>query len=243
MKNKNIMLPNLLTLLGMLCGIYSIVLASNNSTERAAIFILFAAIFDALDGKVARLVNGESEFGIQLDSLADLVSFGVAPAFLIFQWQLEQYGRVGIMAMFLFAACGALRLARFNVQTKKIGNLFFVGMPIPGAAGILVSSVLFVYELGLRGWEYLPYVYLALVVLLAFLMVSTVPYYSFKKLGFLKTKPFNTIVILVVFLVIVGSAPKITVFTVGLLYMISGFVMIPIARRLALHAEKKEVSQ
>lgn len=230
---KNLILPNMITLLGLLCGVYSMVAASHDRIVAASIAILLAAVFDGLDGKVARLVNGASDFGVQLDSLADVISFGVAPAFLIYSWQLSEFGRIGLMVTFLFVACGALRLARFNVQTKTVSNLFFVGMPIPGAAGVLVSSILFVQRLGLEDFTYLGAFYLALVFLMAFLMVSTVPYYSFKKLGFLKTHPFNTVVVFVLFLVVIGIEPAITIFTVLMAYVVSGFVMLPVSKRLS----------
>jgi len=238
--HKNIILPNMITLLGLLSGVYSMMLTIRENYIYAAIAILLAAIFDSLDGKVARLVKGTSEFGIQLDSLADVVSFGVAPALLIFHWQFQQLHQVGIMAAFVFVACGALRLARFNVQTKKISNLFFVGLPIPGAAAIVAASVFFVSHLELTDFAYLPWFYLVAVFVLAFLMVSTVPYYSFKNLGFLKMRPFNTVVILVVLLFFIGSKPSIAIFTFMIVYVISGFVLLPLRKRLLARERAQE---
>ncbi len=238
--HKNIILPNMITLLGLLSGVFSMVLAMKGNYYFAAIAVLLAAVFDGLDGKVARLVKGTSEFGVQLDSLADVVSFGVAPALLVYHWQFEGFHQVGIMATFLFVACGALRLARFNVQTKKISNLFFVGLPIPGAAAVIASSVLFVTRMGFAEYENLAWVYLVMVFLLAFLMVSTVPYYSFKNLSFLKVRPFNTIVILVVILFFIGSKPNIAIFTVMVAYVISGFVLLPMRKRLLARERAKD---
>lgn len=140
--NKNAIFPNFVTLLGLFSGFYSIIATLNGNYVMAAYATLIAFVFDGLDGKIARMLNASSEFGIQLDSLADLISFGVAPALLVYKWALEPYGRLGWMAAFLFVACAALRLARFNVQAKRISNKFFVGLPSPAAAGVVVTSVL-----------------------------------------------------------------------------------------------------
>lgn len=154
LRNRNIILPNFITIMGLLCGIYSIMLSvgsrivEGDNFVYSAYFLLLAAFFDGIDGKVARIVNGTSDFGVQLDSLCDMVSFGVAPAILVYEWLLKGFDRLGIVAVFLFVACGALRLARFNVQSSKISNVFFVGLPIPAAAAFIATSVLFIHKLG-----------------------------------------------------------------------------------------------
>jgi CDP-diacylglycerol--serine O-phosphatidyltransferase len=237
---KNIILPNMVTLLGLLSGVYSLVAVMQGKFFVAAVAILLAAVFDGLDGKVARLVDGASEFGIQLDSLADVISFGVAPAVLLYQWQMAEFRQLGIMAMFLFVACGALRLARFNVQTKKISSLFFVGLPIPAAAAIIASGVIFVYRIGYWDHPYMGEIAIVFALLFAFLMVSTVPYYSFKNLSFLRTRPFNTIVILVIFLFVIGIEPRITIFGFMMAYVVSGFIMLPLRARIVEKLERSE---
>ena len=162
---------------------------------------LLAAFFDGIDGKVARIVNGSSDFGVQLDSLCDMVSFGVAPAILVYEWLLKGFDRVGIVAVFLFVACGALRLARFNVQSGKISNVYFVGLPIPAAAAFIATSVLFIHKLGLDLEKAaLSMFFLVSIYLLAFLMVSTVPFFSFKKMSYFKARPFQALIVMVIFI-------------------------------------------
>ncbi|MEF2144822.1 MAG: CDP-diacylglycerol--serine O-phosphatidyltransferase, partial [Desulfovibrionaceae bacterium] len=136
-------LPNLLTTASLFLGFMGVVWSMQGDFEICAMAILGSAVFDALDGRVARLTNTTSEFGVQYDSLADLVAFGVSPAVLVYTWQLSQYGRLGLMASFLLVACGALRLARFNVQVKITDKRFFTGLPIPAAACTLATLVLF----------------------------------------------------------------------------------------------------
>ena len=237
---RNIVLPNFITMLGLLCGVYSLVAVSNGELTRGAVAIILAGVFDGLDGKVARLVNGTSEFGVQLDSLADVISFGVAPAFLLYNWLFTPYKQLGLMLMFLYVACGALRLARFNVQTKKISNIFFVGMPIPAAAAIVAASVLFIKRVEMLDAPWLPITGIIFALVLGFLMVSTLPFYSFKNLSFVKARPFNIIVILVVILFFVGLEPAIGIFTLSMLYLLSGFVMLPFRKRLLLKLEKTQ---
>jgi len=142
MIRRSYIFPNLITILSLFSGFYSIIATFNEMYLQASYAILMSFVFDGLDGKIARILNATSEFGVQLDSLSDLVAFGVAPAVLVYKWLLLPYGRIGWMAAFLFVACGALRLARFNVQSGKIDSAFFVGLPIPAAAGVIASSVL-----------------------------------------------------------------------------------------------------
>lgn len=187
------LLPNLITLSSVFCGFDSIRIAaraqSNDDYSRAAILLVFAMLFDMLDGRVARLTKTQSAFGLQIDSLADVVSFGVAPGILVYEWSLRQVGNAGVVCAFLFVAGGAVRLARFNVLSMgesgaptKPGK-YVVGLVIPGAAGILVSLVLANHAVGgnLQSAKY-AYPLCLLTVFLAFLMVSTIKFRSFKDL-------------------------------------------------------------
>ena len=137
------LLPNLITALSMFMGILSLVWAVQSRFEEAGLAIVLSALLDGMDGKVARLTHTASEFGVQYDSLADLIAFGLAPAFLLWQWQLEGLGRFGVVVAFLFAACGALRLARFNISTAVTGKRFFIGLPIPAAGCTVVAFLYF----------------------------------------------------------------------------------------------------
>lgn len=223
--NKNLILPNAITIFGLLCGLYSIILSVEGRFVFAAYVLILAAVFDGLDGKVARLVKGTSEFGVQLDSLCDLVSFGVAPAMLVYAWVLEPYGRIGLMAVFLFVACGALRLARFNVQAGKISSAYFVGLPIPAAAAFIASGVIFVNYLSLNlDRTFLSVFFVVSIYILAFLMVSTVPFYSFKKVNYLKEKPFNALVIFVLVIFVVGMYFELLFFV-----LVFGYITVSIA--------------
>jgi len=189
------LLPNIITLSSVFCGFDSIRIAATAQGDddfyRASLLLVFALFFDMLDGRVARLTKTQSAFGLQIDSLADVISFGTAPAILVYQWSLRQLHTVGLVAAFVFAAAGAVRLARFNVLSMgekgaptKPGK-YILGLPVPGAAGILISLVLANHamgdELNLQGTRYV-WVMLGLTVFLAFLMVSTIKFRSFKDL-------------------------------------------------------------
>lgn len=226
MIKKEYVLPNFITLMSMLSGFYSIIASVNGNFVLASYAILFAFIFDGLDGKVARMLHATSDFGIQMDSLSDLVAFGVAPALLVYNWVLIPYGRVGWMAAFLFVACGALRLARFNVMTKKIDNKYFVGLPIPAAAGVIASSVLFVKEIfGSPDGITIPLSFVLFIYLLAFLMVSNVKYFSFKKIELQCVKPFRLLVGFTLMIIVIGSYPEIFLFVFFTGYALSGLLL------------------
>lgn len=165
----------------MFFGFFSVVSAFHGDFAQAAWSILLAAVFDALDGRVARLAKATSHFGVEYDSLCDLVSFGVAPAVLFYLWVAEPWGRIGWMIAFLFLACGALRLARFNVTTEVSDSSYFQGMPIPLAAGLVATFFLFSNALDFVQLERFRELAAAFFVILALLMVSSVPFFSFKK--------------------------------------------------------------
>lgn len=234
-KHKGVyILPNLFTTASLFCGFLGMTWAVEGKFEMCAVAIFVSALFDGLDGKVARLTGTSSEFGIQLDSLADLVAFGVTPAFMIYQWQLHEFGRLGLLASFLLIACGALRLARFNVQTSISPKAYFIGLPIPAGGCALASLVLFEpYIAGHAIHSVLPLFSLILVYCLSFLMVSTVRYYSFKEAGMFKAHPFSSMVTVIVLFVMVASQPKFLGFIIFACYLISGpiYTIFFLARR------------
>lgn len=206
-------LPNMLTTASLFLGFLGIVWAIEGDYVATSWAILGSCVFDGLDGKVARMTNTTSEFGVQLDSLADLVAFGVTPAVMVYLWQLQDFGRLGLMASFLFIACGALRLARFNVTTKKISKKFFIGLPIPAAACTLASTCLAsVYLPESTAAVLLPTVCLVLAYGLSFLMVSTIRFFSFKEFGYFRTHSFSTMVAAILIFVLVASRPKLLLF-------------------------------
>jgi CDP-diacylglycerol---serine O-phosphatidyltransferase len=220
--NRLYILPCMLTLSSLFSGFYSIVASIQGEYFPAAIAILIAGIFDCLDGRVARMTNSTSSFGMQLDSLCDLVSFGVAPAVLAYLWALTPYGRYGWLAAFLYVATTALRLARFNIQTEDTTHGHdFTGLPCPAAAGMIATTVNFCHFLGAT--ETVKHVsILLLVYLLSYLMVSTHRYLSFKQVHIPVEKKFHLLVGLLLLLILVATEPPITFFSVVLLYILSG---------------------
>jgi CDP-diacylglycerol--serine O-phosphatidyltransferase len=214
-------LPNVLTSGTLVGGFYAIVAAFNGDYIIAAIAIMVAFLFDGIDGRVARLTRTTSRFGVEYDSLADLVAFGVAPAILVFSWALQPYGRLGWLAAFLYVACGALRLARFNVQAGTLESRSFRGLPIPMAASLIAASVFLLHDLGEEG-ETKHLSLLLLIYALAFLMVSNIRYPSFKNLELLKRKPFSTLVAVILTIVVVVAQPAIMLFSFSCLYLLIG---------------------
>jgi CDP-diacylglycerol---serine O-phosphatidyltransferase len=214
-------LPNLFTTGNLFCGFFAIAAAVNYQFKTAAVAILVSCLFDILDGKVARLTNSQSRFGVEYDSLADLVAFGVAPAVVMYLWALQPFGRLGWVAAFLFVACGALRLARFNVQVNSVSKKYFVGLPIPGAACMVATTVLFLYYLGESG-PTKHFLLLAMTYLLGFLMVSTVPYNSFKEFNRVERMPFRSLFLAILVLSVVAAQPAVMLFTLMALYLVSG---------------------
>ena len=222
MKKGIYVLPNLLTTLSLLSGFYAIIAVLDDKFQYAACAILVSLLFDGLDGRVARLTRTTSRFGIEYDSLADLVAFGIAPGLLVFSWALIPFGRFGWLAAFLYVACGALRLARFNVQIVSVKSDKFNGLPIPAAAGLIASTVLFFYYLGYDNEDTKHITVLGMIYMLSFFMVSSIKYNSFKELGLLKRRPFSFLVTLILFLMLVVAKPQIMLFTLFLFYVLSG---------------------
>ncbi len=215
------LLPNLLTTGGLFAGFYGIVSTMNGDYNLAAWLILISAVFDALDGKVARMTGTTSRFGVEYDSLVDLVSFGVAPGLLMYSWALQSFGKFGWMAAFIYVVCGALRLARFNVQVDTVESRRFVGLPIPAAAGMVASCVLLFYHLGGTG-SIKKVSVLLLIYVLAYLMVSNHSFNSFKDPGLVKRQPFSFLVLAIVFIIVIVAQPEIMLFTLASIYIASG---------------------
>ena len=209
----------------MFAGFYSIIASINGDFTLAAISIMVAMLWDALDGRVARLTNTQSDFGAQYDSLADLVSFGVAPALLVYEWSLSDLGRIGWLAAFIFLACAALRLARFNTQVGISDKRYFQGLPSPAAAGVIASMIWLkfwkfeYFDFGIVSLSY--YVGVGITIVCALLMVSNVRYYSFKELDSKKAS-FRFLLAIVLSLIVLLSKPNIFLFTGFFVYMLSG---------------------
>ena len=214
-------LPNLFTTASLFCGFYSVIASMKGDYHLAAIPILFAFVLDGLDGRIARMTNTTSKFGSEYDSLTDLVAFGVAPAILVYSWALSSYGKWGWLAAFLFVVCGALRLARFNVQIGMIESRVFNGLPIPGAAAVVSTGILLFFYMGGIG-RFNDLFVLVIVVCISLLMVSSIKYYSFKDLNFFSRKPFMSLVILIFILIIVIAEHQIMMFTFAFGYSLSG---------------------
>jgi CDP-diacylglycerol--serine O-phosphatidyltransferase len=214
-------LPNLFTTGNLFCGFWAIVSVFQERFEYAAYAILLAAVFDILDGRVARLSGATSKFGTQYDSLADLVSFGIAPALLAFSWALRPYGKFGWLAAFLFVVCGALRLARYNVLAASGETKHFKGLPIPPAAFMIALTILLYYRLIETGGVK-DIVILVMIYVLAFLMVSNIRYFSLKELDLAKRKPFSIFIFVVLSMIVIVMEPVIVLFGFVLFYVFSG---------------------
>jgi CDP-diacylglycerol--serine O-phosphatidyltransferase len=217
------LIPNLFTTGNLFCGLFSILSVFNANYLAAAISILVALIFDMLDGKSARWTKSTSQFGVEYDSLADLVSFGVAPGLLIYAWALSAQGMVGSAVMFTFVACGALRLARYNVMTATSESRYFTGLPIPAAASVIATLVIFDHHIVRMGAEIKPLLILIMTLSLAFLMVSTIKYRSFKEFK-LRGGHFNYLVWAILTLMLLVAWPQVMLFVLICGYAVSGVI-------------------
>lgn len=218
------LLPNLFTAAGLFAGFYAIVAAFKNQFDTAAIAIFIAMLMDGLDGRIARLTRTQSAFGLEFDSLADLVSFGVAPALVIYSWSLFHFNKLGWLAAFLFTACGALRLARFNTQVDNTDKRYFQGLPIPAAAAVLASLVWQWSDASLHSFGF-NLLTLITTVLTAFLMISHIRFHSFKQLQFRNKVPFIGIFIVIIVLIFVALSPSFAFFIIFWGYAISGPIL------------------
>ncbi|MCB1583842.1 MAG: CDP-diacylglycerol--serine O-phosphatidyltransferase [Marinicella sp.] len=231
-KRKGIyLLPNLFTTGALFAGYYSIIAGIQGKYEMACLSIFIAALLDALDGRVARLTNTQSEFGEQYDSLSDLVSFGIAPSLLMFNWSLYHLndvhpvmGKIGWLAAFIYAVSGALRLARFNTQIGVIDKAYFQGLPSPAAAAVVTSFVWICVDLELMGTD-LKYIAMPLTIIIGLLMVSRFRYYSFKTIPFKENVSFVWILLLVLVFVLLTIKTAWVLFVVFTTYALSGIIM------------------
>jgi CDP-diacylglycerol--serine O-phosphatidyltransferase len=214
---KIYIVPNIVTTANMGAGFYSVIASIHDDFVTAAWAILAAAVFDMLDGRIARLAKATSQFGVEYDSLSDLVSFGAAPAILLYQWALNPFGRLGWAAAFLFMACGALRLARFNVTTHALPKGYFQGLPIPMAAGVVATFFIFHREMGWSNENLQPVILLTF--FLASLMVSTIRFPSFKELSWRSRASFGYLAVGVLSMILIAVRPEVTLFL-----LISGYI-------------------
>src|SRR6266852_2906293 len=227
-------LPNLFTSAGLFSGFYSIIATLGHQYRLAAVMILIAQLCDILDGRVARLARAMSSFGIQYDSLSDLVAFGVAPGILVYQWALRPWGRWGWLAASLYVTCGALRLARFNVQIASVEKRHFVGLPIPAAADVIAATVLLYYHgylwFGGEGETGKHITMLLVIFAVAGLMVSEIRYYSFKEIRFHHRHPFPVLLGLIALIYLTVGTPQVMLFLGIGSYALSGPLMALVRR-------------
>ena len=217
-------LPNLVTLAALFGGFYSIVMAMNGRFDMAAIGVFCAMVLDSLDGRVARMTNTQSAFGEQMDSLSDMVSFGAAPALISYEWALRGLGRWGWIAAFVYCACAALRLARFNVNTAVVDKRYFQGLPSPAAAALVAGFILLMSELGVKG-SAVAWPMFALALYAGLTMVTNVPFYSFKDIGMKRSVPFAVIVLVALAIAAISIDPASVLFAVFVVYGFSGYVV------------------
>lgn len=234
MKKGIYILPNLITVCSMFAGYYSIIASLNSDYERAAWAILIGSIFDVMDGWVARMTHTATRFGIEIDSLSDVISFGVAPGVLVYTWTLSSFGKIGWLGSFFLVACAALRLARFNVQMGSAEKKHFTGLPTPASALVIASTVL-AYEETIHILEYLKlerladavgkdYWVLVLTFLLSGLMVSNITYHGLKEANLKERRPFGLLVVIVLFLAVVAYHPALVLFLVSTAYVAIGLL-------------------
>ena len=219
------LLPNLFTTTALFAGFFSIISAMNQRYEAAAVAIFIAMIMDGLDGRIARLTNTQSEFGVQYDSLSDMVSFGLAPALIVYQWSLTELGKLGWLGAFLYAAAAALRLARFNAQAKNADRRYFQGLPSPAAAAIIAGMIWVSEDFTIIQYVDLEYFALPITVLAGLLMVSNIRFHSFKQFDLKGKVPFITIFILLLIFIVIASSPPLVLFLMAIGFAISGPVL------------------
>jgi CDP-diacylglycerol--serine O-phosphatidyltransferase len=223
------LLPSLFTVANLFCGYACVVYAMRGEFETAAPFIGFAIVLDMLDGRIARLTGTASDFGVEFDSLADVISFGIAPAILSFAWGLSPLGRIGWAAGFLYVTAAAMRLARFNIQTAAGGDKrYFVGMPSPAAAGVPAATV-FAYPAGLAGTP-AAMVALAIVLVPAVLMVSTIRFRSFKTIDLQTRRPYTVLLLIAAGIMLIAMEPRVVLVVLAYAYLLSAFVEMLVAR-------------
>ncbi len=214
-----LVLPSMFTTGNLFCGFYSVIRSFNHDFEKAAYAIILAGIFDLLDGRVARITKSTSQFGLEYDSIADVVSFGIAPAILAYVWVLQPFGNVGFAAAFFFAACGALRLARFNTITNELPKSYFLGLPIPAAANMVAAAAILYHSFH---FDYPQEIMLVAMFALGLLMVSSIRYRSFKDFDLRHRRSFFQLVLLVLLLAVAAVRPEITLSIIFGYYVLWG---------------------
>ena len=221
-------LPNLFTLAALFSGFYAVVMAMNGRFDLAGIGIFSAAVLDSLDGRVARMTNTQSAFGEQMDSLSDMVSFGAAPALIVYEWALKGLGRWGWIAAFVYCAGAALRLARFNTNIGIVDKRFFQGLPSPAAAALIIGFNWVMDDLGWRQVaqiDWLAWCTFALTLYAGLTMVTNLPFYSFKDVSFKRTVPFIVIVAIALGIAVINIHPPMVLFTLFVVYGFSGYAV------------------
>jgi CDP-diacylglycerol---serine O-phosphatidyltransferase len=221
-------LPNLFTIAALFGGFYAIVMAMNGRFESAAIGVFCAMVLDSLDGRVARLTNTQSAFGEQMDSLSDMVSFGAAPALIVYEWSLKGLGKAGWIAAFVYCACAALRLARFNTNIGVVDKRFFQGLPSPAAAAIVAGFIWVLDDYGFKDAEridWLAWTAFGVTLYAGLTMVTNVPFYSFKEISFKRSVPFIVIVAIALGIAVVNIHPPLVLFAAFCIYGLSGYAM------------------
>lgn len=227
-------LPNLFTLAALFGGFYAIVMAMNQRFEQAAIGVFCAMVLDSLDGRVARMTNTQSAFGEQMDSLSDMVSFGAAPALIVYEWALKGMGKLGWIVAFVYCAAAALRLARFNVNTAVVDKRFFQGLPSPAAAALVVGFIWLMDDVGYQGFRegpWLGWVALGFTLYAGLTMVTNVPFYSFKDVHFKRSVPFVVTVAIALGFALIAYHPPTVLFGLFVVYGLSGYVVYVWKRR------------
>ena len=224
-------LPNLITLAALFGGFYGIVMAMNGHYDLAAYGIFAAMILDSLDGRIARMTNTQSAFGEQMDSLSDMVSFGAAPALIAYLWALKGLGRWGWIAAFLYCACAALRLARFNVNTAAVDKRYFQGMPSPAAAALVIGFIGLMTDLGIQGTDRLmgrfdvSWIAFGIALFAGLTMVTNVPFYSFKGVHMKRSVPFAVMIAITLGIAAINIDPPTMLFGLFVVYSLSGYVI------------------
>jgi CDP-diacylglycerol--serine O-phosphatidyltransferase len=225
------LLPNLFTTAALFGGFYAIVQAMNQHYEIAAVAIYIAMVLDGLDGRIARLTRTQSEFGAQYDSLSDMVSFGAAPALVVYEWALKGLGKLGWVAAFVYCAGAALRLARFNTNIEVIDKRWFQGLPSPAAAALVAGLIWVMSDLGLGGETWLTWLAWVVTMFAGITMVTNVPFYSFKDINLKKSVPFWAALAIVAAMTVIATKPALMLFLLVVAYAVSGYVQWALGKR------------
>jgi CDP-diacylglycerol--serine O-phosphatidyltransferase len=219
-------LPNLFTLAALFGGFYAIVMAMNGQFDQSAIGVFCAMVLDSLDGRVARMTNTQSTFGEQMDSLSDMVSFGAAPALIVYVWALTPLAKLGWIAAFVYCACAALRLARFNTNLTVVDKRFFQGLPSPAAAALVVGFIWLMDNIGFKGsaaGPWLSWTAFGFTIYAGLTMVTNIPFYSFKDVSFKRSVPFIVIVAIALGIAFITLHPPLVLFGLFVIYGVSGY--------------------